>query len=176
MRRAIIFGTSFATILALAYLWPMLGGSKWNGNARGAMCIAGHCCCTGTGGGGGYRRADRRAAALDARSKPVRRSGKGSVQIRGEKSGAAGATALLLRMRQGGRSSESARLLSRHAWRVVRNLHRRGAAGEADVRAGLAGRSDTRRDPQEFRAGQLKSGARGYLRRRGFQSQSLRCH
>ncbi len=47
MRRSIIFGTSFVAILALAYLWPLLGGSTVNGNARGAMCIAGHCCCTG---------------------------------------------------------------------------------------------------------------------------------
>ena len=47
MRRAIIFGTSFVAILALAYLWPLLGGSTMNGNARGAMCVAGHCCCTG---------------------------------------------------------------------------------------------------------------------------------
>jgi hypothetical protein len=47
MRRAIIFGSSFAAILTLAYLWPMFGGSTVNGNPRGAMCIAGHCCCTG---------------------------------------------------------------------------------------------------------------------------------
>jgi len=47
MRRAIVFGASFAAILTLAYLWPMLGGSTVNGNARGAMCIGGHCCCTG---------------------------------------------------------------------------------------------------------------------------------
>jgi Protein of unknown function with PCYCGC motif len=47
MRRAIIFGTSFVAILALAYLWPLLDGSTVNGNARGAMCVAGHCCCTG---------------------------------------------------------------------------------------------------------------------------------
>jgi Protein of unknown function with PCYCGC motif len=47
MRRSIIFGTSFVAILALAYLWPLLGGSTVNGNARGAMCVAGHCCCTG---------------------------------------------------------------------------------------------------------------------------------
>jgi hypothetical protein len=46
MRRVIIFGTSFAAILALAYLWPVLSGSTVNGNARGAMCVAGHCCCT----------------------------------------------------------------------------------------------------------------------------------
>jgi hypothetical protein len=47
MRRAIIFGNSFVAIIALAYLWPLLGGSTVNGNARGAMCVAGHCCCTG---------------------------------------------------------------------------------------------------------------------------------
>jgi hypothetical protein len=47
MRRAIIFGTSCVAILALAYLRPLLGGSTMNGNARGAMCVAGHCCCTG---------------------------------------------------------------------------------------------------------------------------------
>jgi len=47
MRRVIVFGTSFAAILALAYLWPVFGGSKVNGNVRGAMCVAGHCCCTG---------------------------------------------------------------------------------------------------------------------------------
>jgi len=46
MRRAIIVGSSFAAILTLAYVWPMLGGSTANNNARGAMCIAGHCCCT----------------------------------------------------------------------------------------------------------------------------------
>ena len=48
MRRAIIFGSSFAAILAVAYLWPTFGGSAvHNGGARGTMCIAGHCCCTG---------------------------------------------------------------------------------------------------------------------------------
>ncbi len=48
MKRAIIFGSSLATILALAYLWPLIGGSAFeNGSARGAMCIAGHCCCSG---------------------------------------------------------------------------------------------------------------------------------
>jgi uncharacterized protein with PCYCGC motif len=47
MRRAIIFGTSVAAIMALAYLWPAIGGSTAKENARGAMCIAGHCCCTG---------------------------------------------------------------------------------------------------------------------------------
>jgi hypothetical protein len=48
MRRAIIFGSSFAAILALAHLWPAIGGSAIeNGSARGAICVAGHCCCTG---------------------------------------------------------------------------------------------------------------------------------
>jgi len=48
MRRAIIFGSSVATLLALACLWPMLGGSTaGDGGERGAMCIAGNCCCTG---------------------------------------------------------------------------------------------------------------------------------
>jgi hypothetical protein len=47
MRRAIIFGTSVAALTALAYLWPVIGGSTANENARGAMCVAGHCCCTG---------------------------------------------------------------------------------------------------------------------------------
>ena len=47
MRRVIILGTSFAAILALAYMWPVLGALNVNGNARGAMCVAGHCCCTG---------------------------------------------------------------------------------------------------------------------------------
>jgi hypothetical protein len=48
MRRAVIFGSSMAAILALAYLWPTFGGSSVkNGRARGTMCIAGHCCCTG---------------------------------------------------------------------------------------------------------------------------------
>jgi hypothetical protein len=48
MRRAIIFGSSVAAILALAYLWPSGGGSSAeNGGARGTMCIAGHCCCAG---------------------------------------------------------------------------------------------------------------------------------
>jgi hypothetical protein len=48
MRRAIIFGSSLAAILALAYLWPSFGGSSGdNRGARGTMCIAGHCCCTG---------------------------------------------------------------------------------------------------------------------------------
>ena len=48
MRRAIIFSSSFAAIIALAYLSPMFGSSSaQNGNPRGAMCIAGHCCCTG---------------------------------------------------------------------------------------------------------------------------------
>ncbi|MGH7925268.1 MAG: CYCXC family (seleno)protein [Candidatus Binatus sp.] len=48
MRRAIIFGSSVATILALACFWPVLGGSSnRHDGARGAMCIAGHCCCSG---------------------------------------------------------------------------------------------------------------------------------
>ena len=48
MRRAIIFGSSFAAIVAVAYLLPTFGGSAVdNTNPRGAMCVAGHCCCTG---------------------------------------------------------------------------------------------------------------------------------
>src|SRR5208337_4680754 len=48
MRRAIIVGSSFAAILALACLWRALGGSAVaGGGARGAMCVGGHCCCTG---------------------------------------------------------------------------------------------------------------------------------
>jgi Protein of unknown function with PCYCGC motif len=48
MRRAIIFGSTAATILALAYLWPSVrGSSAENRGARGQMCIAGHCCCAG---------------------------------------------------------------------------------------------------------------------------------
>jgi Protein of unknown function with PCYCGC motif len=48
MRRAIIFSSSLAAIVALAYLVPALGNSfAKNGSARGAMCIAGHCCCSG---------------------------------------------------------------------------------------------------------------------------------
>ena len=48
MRRAIIFGSSVAAILALGYLWPTFGGSSVeNGGARGRMCIAGRCCCAG---------------------------------------------------------------------------------------------------------------------------------
>jgi hypothetical protein len=47
MKRAIIFGSSIATILVL-YLWPALGSSTTDSaRARGAMCIAGHCCCVG---------------------------------------------------------------------------------------------------------------------------------
>jgi hypothetical protein len=46
MRRAIIFGSSLAAIIAVAYLWPTFSGSSVdNGGARGMMCIAGHCCC-----------------------------------------------------------------------------------------------------------------------------------
>jgi hypothetical protein len=48
MRRAIIFGSSVATLVAVACVWPMLGGSSArDGGARGAMCVAGHCCCAG---------------------------------------------------------------------------------------------------------------------------------
>ncbi len=48
MRRAIIFGSSAAAILAGAYLWPTFGASSVeNRSARGTMCIAGHCCCAG---------------------------------------------------------------------------------------------------------------------------------
>ena len=48
MRGAIRFGSAFATVVALACVWTMFGGSSVeNGGARGAMCIAGHCCCTG---------------------------------------------------------------------------------------------------------------------------------
>jgi Protein of unknown function with PCYCGC motif len=46
VRRAIILSSSFAAIIALAYLSPMFGSSSAP-NLRGAMCIAGHCCCTG---------------------------------------------------------------------------------------------------------------------------------
>jgi hypothetical protein len=46
MRRAIIFAFSFAAIVAVSYAWPMLDSSP-AGNARGAICIGGHCCCTG---------------------------------------------------------------------------------------------------------------------------------
>jgi Protein of unknown function with PCYCGC motif len=47
MRRAIILGSS-AAIVALAYLLAGFGASsKERGDARGAMCIAGHCCCAG---------------------------------------------------------------------------------------------------------------------------------
>ena len=42
-----MFGASCATILVLAWLWPMFGASVENSGARGAMCVAGHCCCTG---------------------------------------------------------------------------------------------------------------------------------
>ena len=62
MRRAIIFSSSFAAILAFAWLWPMLGGSPTS-NARGAMCIAGHCCCTG--------RAEAETAAPNASQAPL---------------------------------------------------------------------------------------------------------
>ena len=47
MRRALIFGTSLAAIVALAYLVPALSRLTKNDDARGAMCIAGHCCCSG---------------------------------------------------------------------------------------------------------------------------------
>jgi hypothetical protein len=46
MRRAIVFGISFAAVIVLAYLWPFTGDSRLNSNVRGAMCVAGHCCCT----------------------------------------------------------------------------------------------------------------------------------
>jgi hypothetical protein len=46
MRRAIIFGAAFATIVAFAWLWPMFGAYD-SSDTRGAMCAAGHCCCTG---------------------------------------------------------------------------------------------------------------------------------
>ena len=47
MRRAIIYSSSVAALVALSCLWPMLGSSPENGSARGTMCIGGHCCCTG---------------------------------------------------------------------------------------------------------------------------------
>ena len=41
-----MFGSAVATTLALTFF--CVGGSSMrDGNARGAMCIAGHCCCTG---------------------------------------------------------------------------------------------------------------------------------
>ena len=64
MRRVIVFGTSFAAVLALAYLWPMLGGSTVNGSARGSMCVAGHCCCTG--------RAEAAESAAPKKAQPQR--------------------------------------------------------------------------------------------------------
>ena len=36
-----------ATILALAYLYPIVSGSSADNGARGAICVAGHCCCSG---------------------------------------------------------------------------------------------------------------------------------
>ncbi len=45
MRRAIIFASSVAAIVALASVWPT--STLQNGGARGAMCIGGHCCCIG---------------------------------------------------------------------------------------------------------------------------------
>jgi len=46
MKRAIILGSSAVAILAVVYLWPTFGASSLKGgDARGAMCIAGHCCC-----------------------------------------------------------------------------------------------------------------------------------
>jgi hypothetical protein len=47
MRRAIIYSSSLAAIVAVAFLLPALGGSTANNNARDAMCIGGHCCCSG---------------------------------------------------------------------------------------------------------------------------------
>jgi hypothetical protein len=47
MRRTIIYGSSVAAILALAYLWPLASSAVDHGGARRPMCIAGHCCCTG---------------------------------------------------------------------------------------------------------------------------------
>jgi hypothetical protein len=48
MRRAIIFGSSLAALVALTYLVPALSNSFANNDsARGAMCIGGHCCCSG---------------------------------------------------------------------------------------------------------------------------------
>ena len=155
MRRAIIFGSSVAAILALAYLWPSFGGSSVeNGGARGAMCIAGHCCCAG--------RAEAETVAANAAQErltldpnqftgPVKQAYKVA-----EKN-----PALLAELHcycgcdKARRSSESARLLSRPPWRDLRNLHRGGLAGGSDVGAAFAGRSDTRRDPQAVRSRQL---------------------
>ena len=52
MRRVVIFASSAAAILALAYLWP--GSSAKNGQ----MCLAGRCCCAG--------RADAETVAANA--------------------------------------------------------------------------------------------------------------
>ena len=47
MRRAIIYSSSFAAIVALAWLLPAFVGSGSRDNGSGPMCIGGHCCCTG---------------------------------------------------------------------------------------------------------------------------------
>jgi Protein of unknown function with PCYCGC motif len=48
MRRVVIYSSSFAAVVALAWLLPALVGSAArNNSARGATCIGGHCCCTG---------------------------------------------------------------------------------------------------------------------------------
>ena len=68
------------------------------------------------------------------------------------RSRAAGAIALLLRMRQVARPQEPARLLPRHARQPVRDLHGRGARCGADGQPGRADRTNPRRTARALRA------------------------
>jgi len=156
MRRAITIGTSFVAILALAYLWPLLGGFDGEWQRARSDVRRGHCCCTGRA------EAVETAAPKGSQPRVTLDPNQFVGPVKEAYKFAEKNPELLAELHcycgcdKGGRSSEPARLLSQHAWRVVRNLHRRGVAGEADVGAGLAGRSDSRCNPQEFCARQLK--------------------
>ena len=143
MRRAIIYSSSFAAILALAYLWPLLGGSRANDNTRGAMCIAGHCCCTA--------RAEAADAAAPKGSQPRLTLDPNQFvgPVKEAYTFAEQHPEILAELHcycGCDKAEGHQNLLDCYrgtARRVVRNLHRRGVAGEADVGAGIAGRSDT---------------------------------
>src|ERR1035437_7326016 len=80
--------------ISVAVVRRFIGG-EWGGARddvhRGSLLLRG-------AGGGTDRRGQRGAGAFDARSKPVHRSSKASIQSCGETFRATGGTALLLRM------------------------------------------------------------------------------
>ena len=157
MRRAIIFGSSAAAMLALAYLWPMFGAlsAQWQCARRDVH--RGSLLLRRTGGG-----RDGRHGATGAQGRLTLDPNQFVGPVKEAYKFAEKNPALLAQLhcycgcdKADGHQNLLDCYRGTHAL-GVRNLHRRGVDGEADVGAGLAGRTDSRRDPQEFRARELK--------------------